>query len=155
MTKEQMARVDAMAAVHGGRVTPEIIVEDARDESSPFHDAFEWDDSEAAEKFRLSQARTLLRSYTIRVDTEDGPTVKVPAFVRDPTRESQEQGYVSTLVLRTEDENKREVMRREVERLLKDLERLRTLAVALGVLDELRGVQDAMDGVLGALKEAA
>lgn len=42
--------------------TPENIVEVARHKSSPLHKYFEWDDSIAAHKYRLTQARTLVLS---------------------------------------------------------------------------------------------
>jgi len=44
-----------------GRLTPEIVVEVAREESHPLHHRFEWDDGIAAHKYRLVQASNLLR----------------------------------------------------------------------------------------------
>ena len=38
-------------------LTAREIVEEARKKNSPLHDFFEWDDSIAAEKYRLAQAR--------------------------------------------------------------------------------------------------
>jgi len=43
----------------GGEVTAEAILNDAKSPKSPLHDFFEWDDSEAAKKFRIHQARYL------------------------------------------------------------------------------------------------
>ncbi len=48
-----------------GYVTPEKIVDDAKNEKSPLHSFFEWDDSAAAAQYRLDQARFLLRSIMI------------------------------------------------------------------------------------------
>lgn len=39
-------------------ITPEQVLEKARDEQSELHKCFEWNDSIAAEKYRLQQART-------------------------------------------------------------------------------------------------
>lgn len=44
-----------------GYLTASAVVEAARDPSSPLHGEFEWDDSEAAVRYRLYQARTLIR----------------------------------------------------------------------------------------------
>jgi len=49
---------------------PEAIIEQAKSTGSPLHRYFEWDDSKAAHKHRLDQARCMIRSIEIvRVDT--------------------------------------------------------------------------------------
>ncbi len=48
------------------RLTPADVVEEAASIDSPLHPFFEWDDSEAARKFRLDQARTLIRSVKVK-----------------------------------------------------------------------------------------
>jgi len=48
------------------KITPEAILEKARDESSALHEIFEWDDSVAAEKYRLSQAKNLISNLVIK-----------------------------------------------------------------------------------------
>lgn len=44
-----------------GALTPAIVVEEAEAPDHPLHHRFEWDDTEAAIKYRLSQAQSLLR----------------------------------------------------------------------------------------------
>jgi hypothetical protein len=46
-----------------GRITAHAVLDAARPESSPIHDCFDWDDSEAAEKWRLEQARVTINLY--------------------------------------------------------------------------------------------
>nr|DAP73932.1 MAG TPA: hypothetical protein [Caudoviricetes sp.] len=41
-------------------VTPQEVLEKARNENSELHKCFEWDDSIAAEKYRLRQAREII-----------------------------------------------------------------------------------------------
>lgn len=43
------------------------LVELARPKRSPIHDLFTWDDSAAAEKWRVHEARVLIRTYSIEV----------------------------------------------------------------------------------------
>lgn len=50
----------------GETVTPRQILEKARDESAELHRCFEWDDSVAAEKYRISQAQDILRFLIIQ-----------------------------------------------------------------------------------------
>lgn len=44
-----------------GRLTPQIVLDEARDPAHPLHSRFEWDNNIAAEKYRLLQAASLLR----------------------------------------------------------------------------------------------
>src|SRR4051812_35266483 len=53
-----------------GTLTPEVVVEEAADPSHPLHHRFEWNDDEAARKYRLLQAASLLR-VRYKADTGD------------------------------------------------------------------------------------
>ena len=64
-------RVYDELAVLGDNVKPAEIVEAAKDEESELHKCFEWDDTKAAHKYRLTQARTLVLNLVI---TESKPT---------------------------------------------------------------------------------
>ena len=73
-----------------GDLTAEAVVDAARDESSPMHDDFEWDDSKAAHEYRLVTARTLIRS--IEVIIENGGQSKqqyVHVQIDQPTSEEK------------------------------------------------------------------
>ena len=48
-----------------GAITPENVLDDNRKEGRPLHDCFEWDDTIAGEKYRLSQAGKIIRSVVI------------------------------------------------------------------------------------------
>ena len=62
-----------------GALTPRVVVDAARDPENPLHNRFEWDDSIAGEKYRLGQARELIRLAVEFVEAPDGP-VKVRSF---------------------------------------------------------------------------
>ncbi len=66
---------------HGGKLTPELVLDDARSESSPIHRLFEWDDTAAAHNFRLLQAAELIRRVKVRVRISETETRSVRAFV--------------------------------------------------------------------------
>jgi len=79
--------------VDRGSVSPESVVERARDKESILHGYFEWDDGEAAAEYRRVQASHLLRSIiAVRVE---GMEIKAPtrAFVsvRAVAEESEDQ----------------------------------------------------------------
>jgi hypothetical protein len=64
-----------------GELTPKDILDDARHDNSPLHSFFEWNDGEAAEQYRLQQARGLIRSVVAIYVREDKPAVRQKAYV--------------------------------------------------------------------------
>lgn len=52
-------------------LTPEQIVEKATDEKSPLHCLFEWEDSTAAYKWRLQQARVLVNEVKVIIEEKE------------------------------------------------------------------------------------
>lgn len=70
-------------------LSPATLLEASRSESAPLHGEFEWNDSEAAEKYRLHQAAGLIRNLTIVTKQNDGSRVADRAFVVTPGGESR------------------------------------------------------------------
>lgn len=141
-----------------GRLTPEAVVTAAAVAGSPLHDLFDWDDSSAAQKYRLDQARTLIRSVKV-VYTIEERTVTSVAYVHDPAAEPGEQGYRSVTELRKDVEDARAALVNEVSTAGAHLRRARDLAVALsmeGYVDELiSGVVELRKRVEGSQSIAA
>jgi hypothetical protein len=52
-------------------ITPENIVAFARDENTELHKCFQWDDEIAAESWRKQQARMVVASLTVTVETKE------------------------------------------------------------------------------------
>jgi hypothetical protein len=71
ITEQTVAALEEVRLSHDGKLRPPDVVNAARPEESPLHSHFEWDDSEAAEEYRLYQARYLIRN-TPRVTFDDG-----------------------------------------------------------------------------------
>ena len=61
----------------GDTFSPEEIVEAAKDEATELHKCFEWNDSVAAEKYRLHQARMIFTQLVVRTETSDNTPVAV------------------------------------------------------------------------------
>jgi hypothetical protein len=64
-----------------GELTPEDILNDAKNDNSPLHSFFEWSDSAAAHQHRLSQARGLIRAVVAIYVQPDKPAVRQKAYV--------------------------------------------------------------------------
>ena len=91
MTKvERLEIVEAHVKKHG-KYVPQVFVEAARVPDHPAHGWFTWDDSVAAEKYRLWQAREFVSGLRIELEAPvvivGGPVklMTVPAFVSDET----------------------------------------------------------------------
>lgn len=84
-----------------GTVEPEVLVADGEDPSSPLHDAFEWDDPKAAHKYRITQARKVLRSIEVEIveEPEQEPQ-RVRAFYNVDT-DKDTQAYVDIDTVRS------------------------------------------------------
>jgi hypothetical protein len=137
------AELQAIAAANGGRLTAEMVVEAARDEESPLHDFFTWDDAAAAAEHRIAQARALIRSVRVVFRTET-VTVRAPYFIRDPEMPPSEQGYVSLPQLRTDEDAARAAITTEFARAAAALQRARSIAVALGLEGEVMELADRL-----------
>jgi hypothetical protein len=137
-------RLEHLRVANGGRpVTPERVVDDARPEDSPLHEAFEWDDSAAAEEWRKEQARYIIRHVQVVLEEPTVQTRVVRAFVNVVDRE--EQGYTSIQAAMAEPELRRQVVARAFGELQEWRKRYRDLR-------ELADVFEAVDRTdLGAL----
>lgn len=65
----------------GDNLTPESIVNVARDENNVMHNIFEWDDTIAGEKYRRQQANRLISNLQITIISDKKEDKKVRAFV--------------------------------------------------------------------------
>lgn len=63
----------------GDEAKPQEIVEKAKDESTELHKCFTWDDKEAAERWRIQQARHIVTCLVIRKEEEnkDKPEIRI------------------------------------------------------------------------------
>lgn len=80
----------------GDDVTPQQIVEFAKDESTELHKCFTWDNNEAAEKWRLQEARKVV--CCLRIVKEDGEKEE-PTPIRVFYKTDDESGYKPTQII--------------------------------------------------------
>jgi hypothetical protein len=73
-----LEELEEIAKIHKGVLRPADVVEFAKAEDTALHSKFEWDDSEAAQQYRLWQARQIIRvNITMLPNETDGKPVKV------------------------------------------------------------------------------
>jgi len=129
-------RLAEIASANDGRLTPDLVVEDAQNPDSPLHELFEWNDGVAGHKYRIEQARQVITSVRVVITTEH-KTVSTVFYVRDPEADATEQGYVSINKLRSNSDLARESIVIEFSRAASYLQRARTHAEALGMEDDV------------------
>ncbi len=88
--------IEDISKKHDG-VTPQLLVDESREETAPMHPLFEWDNTIAAENYRIVQGREVLRSIVVvRISedpTESGETIR--AFVNvAPLKDTTERKWV-------------------------------------------------------------
>lgn len=123
------------------------IVNDARSDASPLHDAFTWDDAQAAEERRLEQAGYLVRALVIEVQIEGDGKRDVGAFTPILTRESPDREYLPIDVAMGDEDYRKQIL----ERALADFVALRR---KYQDLEELAKVFRAIDTANKALRAA-
>lgn len=121
---------------HGGLLRPVHVVESARDEDNPLHSYFEWDDSKAAQRYRLDQARDLIQ-VVVRVLPNTNTPYRVYVSLQSD-RERPMGGYRTTVDVLSDGE-----MRTEA--LAMALAELEAVKERYGHLKELADVFAAID----------
>jgi hypothetical protein len=129
--KEVVVRALEKIEKSAGILTANAVVEAAQDERHVLHSYFEWDNSVAGLKYRLDQARGLIRNYKVTVVRGETQITMISVFVRDVALPQKEQGYMRAVELAEEgnEEDLRLTMIAEGKRVLGNANRW--LAVAL------------------------
>ena len=70
-----------LAEKNSGTLTPELVLDAAKSKRSPLHSFFCWDNTEAANQYRLIQAAQLIRRIRVTYHPTEDRSVKVRAFV--------------------------------------------------------------------------
>jgi len=85
-----IAELRALAAANGGLLLPEAVVAAAQDPDNIMHSRFTWDDTEAAQAYRLWQARQLIKTV---VEVVPGVKTPVEVFVSLSADRTDRKGY--------------------------------------------------------------
>lgn len=124
---------------HNSRLTPEIVVEEARNLDSPIHAAFEWDDTVAAAQYRIEQAGHLIRCIAVDISRSNLETKAVRAFVN--VERDSDRSYTSTVHAMSDRDLRKQVIERayaELEAWRKRYAELSELARLFEAIDQAR-----------------
>lgn len=127
---------------NGDGISPESVVDSARPKDSPIHKAFTWNNAEAANQFRLWQARHLIGSLEVRIESPlAGEPINVRAYLNASVEDS-EQVYYSLGTIKGDPELRAQVL----EQVRRDIASARSKLNALeSVFTELLPLVEALD----------
>lgn len=117
-------------------ITPENVLNLARDETTELHKCFEFDDAIAGEKYRLIQARDIIRHFVIKHTNEKGEEQNIRTF--QITTETNH--YESTRVILQNPDEYAALLARAKEELRNVKRRYKTIS-------ELEEVFEAIDNL--------
>lgn len=152
MSSDDAAVLAAIEAKYG-KVKPEHVVAAAADPEHPWHDRFAWDDAVAGHNFRLYQARQVIREVRVTRYTETR-VICAPAYVRDPNAAPREQGYVSILKIRSDEETAEAVLRMECGRAIAAMTRAREVSDYLGLSGSVDAIMQELETLAGTIRRA-
>lgn len=127
-------------------ITAQELLDDSRDENAPLHSCFEWDDTIAAEKYRLWQARHIIHSLEVVIAKENMPTTSTRLFVNVVPQAPKRQGEFTTIDIALKNKTYREQI------LSNALIELRSFRRKYAAYEELTGVFNAIDSFGDTLK---
>ena len=125
--------LEAIAIKNNGVLIPAAVVEFARDETTALHSRFNWDDTEAAQKYRLWQARQVIKVSVTVIENKSLPT-----YVSLKSDRETGGGYRFTADVMSEADMRRELLKEAKQRFDYWRKQYRTL-------NELQPVFEAMD----------
>lgn len=95
--------IDSIIEESGELISPELIVSYAKKKRSPLHDFFTWNDTEAAKKYRVEEAKYLLRMITIVVKfegSEEEEEIKAFPNIKFTEADCKDQGYTTMEIVK-------------------------------------------------------
>lgn len=127
-----------------GGITPQLLVIEASEKTSPLHDCFEWNNKKAAGEFREIQARYILRVLVVaEVDDDENVEEFVRAYVAasEITDDEDSNAYLTIEEIRSDEDLDRQYK----ERLLNEL---REVKQRIKAYKEFSAVVNAIEAVM-------
>jgi hypothetical protein len=91
LSPEASAELDSIRRKYGA-VAPRMVLNFARNEKTALHKHFNWDDTAAAERYRLLQAGQIIRMYVIVKDDSKPPIRGLVSLMQDRHPEAKKPG---------------------------------------------------------------
>jgi len=140
-------RIETLMEANDGSIIATQVVDDAKDKDSPLHEFFEWNNKRAADRYRLEQARYILRSIEVVIKTDGGQETSTRAFHyvtidNSFISERNKAGQVVVAVKRamSEDDLRKQIIEgalRQLKTWQRKYKQYQELAAIIKVIDEM------------------
>jgi hypothetical protein len=99
-----------------GMLTAQDVIREAANENNPLHNWFDWNDSEASEKWRMHQARMLIATVRVKVMFEGNlKSYKKYLNVTIKDNGNSSRGYLNTIKIINDPTLKNQVLRKAIQ----------------------------------------
>lgn len=132
--------LDHLRVAAGGALTPELVVRDARDKTSPLHAWFEWSDKLAAQQRRRDQARRLIGAIVVTYRETPGAGPRTTRAFISLRPERGPRHYASAVEIMSDEQRRGRALRQawnELQAFRKRYEALHEFAQLFAAVDEL------------------
>ena len=133
------AELERLRKENGGTITPDYVLLNSKDPTSPLHEHFEWNNKKAADKWRRSEAGYLIRSIVVRfIETPKQEPVRAFVNVGSPN----DPKFNTIVNAMSEKESRERVLTRAKNELRSWKNRYKTLtefAALIDIIDETTG----------------
>lgn len=125
-----------------GECTARMLLEEARAEESPIHELFEWDDSIAAEKYRLKQATEIITAVAVVIEDNVDTPKKVRAFANVGSR--RKGSFIPMTTALAKEESRKIILQHALEELSEFKAKYRDLQELATIFAEIEKLQEAI-----------
>ena len=122
--------------------------------NSPLHAYFEWDNTIAGTRYRLQQARELIRTVKFKLEIEE-TIVRLPVYIRDSSSSKNVGGYTKLSEIKTVN-SKKAALIQEIDAAISHLRRAGNISVFLDdskmIHSTLEKKADEVEGILDFIR---
>ena len=134
--QKELARLTKLG---GGILKAEAVVEAAKSKKNPLHDSFNWDDTSAAELWRLRQAREIIRVTVIVMEGDSEPIRAYASLMADRTQDGG--GFRSMVAVLSDKDTRAQLLEEalsELDAMKARYGRLKELAAVFAAASKVR-----------------
>lgn len=118
-----------------GKLNNRNVLDSARPEKSPIHSLFEWDDTKAADKYRLEQASRLIVNLNVEIETEEAKPIVCRAFVN--VSEAKQGSFINIESAFRVEETQEIVLKRAMQELKAFEQKYKNLEILADLFSEI------------------
>lgn len=127
-----------------GKLTSDLVLQNAESEESPLHELFEWDDAVAGKKYRLHQATHLILNL-VREDVEENKTPKPVRAYYNVSSDQKKGSFINVKSAFSNPDNRDIILKRALRELQAFKEKYENLSELAGVFTQIDKILEEED----------